>query len=157
MMCYRLAAEMSDRIAAIAPVGGTMALGDVKPAQPVSVIHFHGTLDTLVPFEGGQGRKAPLLTLKSVEDSVSSWAKLNGIGRPPKEAEAISKNTDELKVTRQEFGTGNEGTEVVLIVIEGGGHTWPGAEPPVKFLGKSTMTISANDLMWSFFDKHPRK
>ena len=30
-------------------------------------------------------------------------------------------------------------------------------EPPVAMLGKSTKDISANDLMWEFFQKHPMK
>src|SRR5205823_9528672 len=43
MMCYRLAAELSDRIAAIAAIAGTMAIEDCRPRRPVPVIHFHGT------------------------------------------------------------------------------------------------------------------
>jgi polyhydroxybutyrate depolymerase len=46
---------------------------------------------------------------------------------------------------------------VVLIVIQGGGHTWPGQQPPVGFIGKSARNISANDLMWEFFQQHPLK
>jgi polyhydroxybutyrate depolymerase len=42
-----------------------------------------------------------------------------------------------------------------LIVIEGGGHTWPGREPRLASLGKTTRDISANDLMWDFFQRHP--
>jgi len=49
------------------------------------------------------------------------------------------------------------GAEVVLIVVEEGGHTWPGQEPPVSFIGKSAKNISANDLIWEFFKKHPMK
>jgi polyhydroxybutyrate depolymerase len=44
---------------------------------------------------------------------------------------------------------------VILIAIQGGGHTWPGREPLLKFLGPSTKDISANDLMWEFFERHP--
>ena len=47
------------------------------------------------------------------------------------------------------------GAEVVLIVVEGGGHTWPGRKP--RFRGKSALNISANDLIWEFFEKHPMK
>ena len=43
MMCYRFAAELSDRIAAIAPVAGTIAVEESKPKRPVPVIHFHGS------------------------------------------------------------------------------------------------------------------
>ncbi|MEI8372252.1 MAG: hypothetical protein WCJ35_05370 [Planctomycetota bacterium] len=33
----------------------------------------------------------------------------------------------------------------------------PGQQPPVDFIGKSTKNISANDLIWEFFEKHPMK
>ncbi len=46
---------------------------------------------------------------------------------------------------------------MILYTIEGGGHTWPGREPPIPFLGKSTRDISANDLIWDFFQKHPMR
>jgi len=52
MMSYRLACELSDKIAAIAPVEGAQDLA-CHPANRVSVIVFHGTSDHLVPFEGG--------------------------------------------------------------------------------------------------------
>src|SRR4051812_17686664 len=45
MMAYRLACELGDRIAAIASVSGPMEIAGVRPARPVSVIHFHGTED----------------------------------------------------------------------------------------------------------------
>src|SRR5204862_3075654 len=50
MMSYRLASEMSDRVAAIATVAGTIAVEKYEPKRPVSVVHFHGTKDGLVPF-----------------------------------------------------------------------------------------------------------
>jgi len=62
-----------------------------------------------------------------------------------------------MKVTRKTYGGGKEGAEVVLIVIEEGGHTWPGEKPPLGFIGKSVKNISANDLMWEFFQKHNLK
>ena len=54
MMCYRLAAEMSDRIAAIAPISGTLCLDDCHPTRPVPVLHFHGTEDKLVLYDGSR-------------------------------------------------------------------------------------------------------
>jgi polyhydroxybutyrate depolymerase len=156
MMCYRLAAEMSDRIAAIAPVAGTMPKGDARPDRPVSVIHFHGTLDTLVPFEMGNGNSPFWLRLRSVDESLSTWLKLDGCDTLKPTTELLSKDGDELKVTRQTYGPGTDATEVVLVKIDGGGHTWPGQKPPVQFLGKSAMNISANNLIWAFFQKHPK-
>lgn len=53
MMAYRLAAEIPDRIAAIAPVAGTLTIdpGTIQAAMPI--IHFHGTDDQFVPYLGG--------------------------------------------------------------------------------------------------------
>jgi hypothetical protein len=42
----------------------------------------------------------------------------------------------------------------MVCTVEGGGHTWPGGTP-VGFLGKTTKDLSATDMMWSFFQKHP--
>ena len=156
MMCYRLAAELSDRIAAIAPVAGTMVIDECKPKRPVPVIHFHGTKDPLVPFEKAKGKTASFMKLRGVEDSIQTWVKLNECDEEPK-IDGLSKDGDEMKVTRKTYGGGKDGAEVVLVVIEEGGHTWPGQEPPVAFIGKSAVNISANDLMWEFFQKHPMK
>jgi polyhydroxybutyrate depolymerase len=156
MMCYRLAAEMSDRIAAIAPVAGTIAIEESNPKRAVPVMHFHGTNDKIVPFEITKKNMPPFMKLKGVEESVQIWVKLNGCNQEPT-IDTISKEGDEFKVTRSCYGGGENDSEVVSVVIEDGGHTWPGQKPPVGFIGKSAMNISANDLMWEFFKKHPMK
>ena len=55
MMAYRLAAEAAERIAAIAPVAGTMHLSRFAPARPVSVLHIHSVDDTRALYRGGLG------------------------------------------------------------------------------------------------------
>lgn len=156
MMSYRLAAELSDRIAAIAPVAGTIAIDESHPKRPVPVIHFHGSKDSMVPYEMPKGKMPAFMKLKGVEDSVQTWVTLNGCDATPK-VETLTKDGDDMKVTRKTYGGGKNGAEVVLVVIEEGGHTWPGQQPPVSFIGRSTKNISANDLMWEFFEKHPMK
>lgn len=156
MMCYRLAAELSDRIAAIAPVAGTIAIDESKPKRPVPVIHFHGSKDTIVPFEVAKGRSPAFRKLKSVEESVQTWVKINECEQKPK-TDVLSKDGDDMKVVRSLYGGGKDGTEVVLVLIEEGGHTWPGQAPPVGFIGKSPKNFSANDAMWEFFKKHALK
>jgi polyhydroxybutyrate depolymerase len=157
MMCYRLAAELSDRIAAIAPVSGTMAIETCQPRRPVSVLHFHGTNDGLVLFGGPDDRIPKNLRFLSVDDATRAWAKTNGCPSTPLVARLPDSADDGLTVVRKTYGPGKEGSEVVLYVIEGGGHTWPGRDPLVPFLGKSTKDISANDLIWEFFEKHPMR
>lgn len=157
IMSYLLAAELSDRIAAIAPVSGPMGTESCHPQRPVSVIHFHGTDDEHAPFQGGKGKGPSGTTFYSVEHSIEAWVKANGCAREPVITRVADKARDGTTVTRKTYGAGKDGSEVVLVVIEGGGHTWPGQKPRLRTLGKSTQNISANDLMWEFFQKHPMK
>jgi polyhydroxybutyrate depolymerase len=56
-----------------------------------------------------------------------------------------------------------DGVDVELYVVQGGGHTWPGAttNPPNEILASAvrdfgkTSEVSANRLMWRFFAAHP--
>jgi polyhydroxybutyrate depolymerase len=158
IMSYRLASELSDRIAAIAPVGGPMGMETCSPTRPVPVIHFHGTDDEYAPFKGGKGSRSIGVThFYSVEHSIQVWVKANGCPEKPVVTQLPDKADDGMTVIKKTYGPGQDGAEVVLIEIEGGGHTWPGQEPKVKFLGKSTKDISANDLMWEFFQRHPMR
>ncbi|MEX0675629.1 MAG: family 16 glycoside hydrolase [Pirellulales bacterium] len=157
MMCYRLAAELSDRIAAIAPVAASVAIDQTKPSRPVSVMHFHGAADPIVPFGGPSQDTPPFVRFKSVEESIRLWVKLNQCPEEPAVTDLPDAEDDGTRVKRKTFGPGPDGAEVVLFVIEGGGHTWPGQKSPLALLGKSTLDISANDLIWEFFKKHSLK
>jgi polyhydroxybutyrate depolymerase len=160
IMTYRLASELSNRIAAIAPIAASMGTERISPQRPVSVIHFHGTQDEAVPFNGGKGRLDQSGTdFYSVEYSIQSWVKANGCKTQPIVEALPDKADDGTQAIRKTYGGGKEDSEVVLIEIEGGGHTWPGREilPGFEILGKSSKDISANDLMWEFFQKHPMR
>ena len=157
MMCYRLAAELSERIAAIAPVAGTMAIEVCRPRRPVPVLHFHGTRDGLVLFDGPDDRTPKNLKFQSVEATVRAWVKANGCPEKPRFTKVPDHEEDGTAVQMKTYGPGKDGSEVILCVVEGGGHTWPGRDPRIPFLGKSTKEIAANDLIWEFFLKHPMK
>jgi polyhydroxybutyrate depolymerase len=71
-MSYRMACELSERVAAIASVAGMDFADDdaCSPEQSVSVLHIHGTADETVPYNGSnQG-----WTLPSAGESVERWA-----------------------------------------------------------------------------------
>lgn len=157
MMCYRLAAELSDRIAAIAPVAGTMAIDECRPHRPVSVMHFHGTRDGLVLYGGPDERIPKNLKFLSVDDTIRAWVHADGCPETPTVTPLPDVVAEGTRVVRRHYGPGREGSEVVLYTVEGGGHTWPGRDPRVGLLGKSTRDISANDLIWEFFERHPMK
>jgi polyhydroxybutyrate depolymerase len=162
IMAHYVATHLADRIAAIAPVGGPLMVDAIQPKRPVAVMHFHGTGDEFAPFKGGYGkgsygRSKGVTDFRSVKHTIEAWVKVNGCNAEPK-VEALPDQADDgMKVTRKAWSGGRDGSEVVLIEIENGGHTWPGQKPIVAMLGPSTMDISANDLMWEFFQKHPRR
>jgi len=158
MMAYRLASELSDRIAAIAPVSGPMGTDTCRPKRPVPVLHFHGTADEFAPFCGGRGKKSfTQSNFHSVEFSLGNWIEANGCSPTVVESEIADEHHDGTSIKVETWGPGKEGSEVVLYTIKGGGHTWPGRTPPIRFLGPSTTNVSANEIMWSFFQKHPMK
>lgn len=160
IMAYRVAAELADRIAAIAPVGGPLMLDACRPSRPVPVLHFHGTADEFAPFQGGFGKGVAggkgVTDFRSVDATIRAWVTANGCRAEPVITALPDLVDDGMKCTQKTWSGGREGSEVVLIEITGGGHTWPGMPPIVAMLGPATMDVAANDLMWEFFVRHPR-
>ncbi len=110
VMAYRLASELSDRIAAICPVSGSMGAEISQPERPVSILHFHGTLDEYIPFLGGKGKKSITGThYWPVDHSIGAWVNSNGCVDNPK-IDFLSKSGDDMSVTRKKpmrpVGTG---------------------------------------------------
>ena len=156
MMAYRLASELSDRIAAIASVAGPVGTDKCFATRAVSILHFHGTSDEFVPFNGGRGPKSfSQADFRSVEASLRVWIAANGCPPSPIETRPPNRNHDGTSVTETTWSPGRNASEVVLYTIHGGGHTWPGRVPPISYLGLSTTELCANDVMWAFFSKHP--
>jgi polyhydroxybutyrate depolymerase len=156
MLAYRLASELSQRIAAIASVSGPMGTDARRPTRPVSVLHFHGTSDEFAPYAGGRGAKSFTQSVfRSVDFSIRNWIRANECPAKGEETGIPQKNQDGISVTRTTWGPGKKNSEVVLFTIHGAGHTWPGRVPPTPFLGAATTEVSANDVMWEFFTKHP--
>ena len=160
IMAYRAASEISDRIAAIAPIAGSMGTETCDPKRPVSILHIHGTEDPAAPYQGGKGKLDTTGTIYlSVDHAIKAWTKADGCNPVPETDILPDTTQDGTTATRQIYAGGKEGSEVVLITVNGGGHTWPGRElgPEIRdLLGISSKDFSANDLMWEFFEKHPR-
>lgn len=155
MMAYRVAAELADTIASIAPVAGPLALAHVAPARPVSVLHFHGTLDQFTPLEGGVGRRSVTrISHRPVVEGLLEWVHADGCPVEPIR-EPIPCPDMGLSIERFIWGPGVEESEVVFYRIEGGGHVWPGQTPDSFLLGPAVPSLDANALIWEFFVRHP--
>jgi polyhydroxybutyrate depolymerase len=159
LFTYRLACEIPDRIAAVAPVAGQDAFDDCRPSRPVSVIHFHGTADPAALYAGGRcgGRLPgdPGWSCVSVPDYIGRWVSLGSCSGNP----VITFRNN--SATCRTYGNCSGGAEMTLCTIEGGGHTWPGGRYLrderwwKEAVGNISYDISANDMIWDFFTRHP--
>ncbi len=153
MMSYRLACEAADLFAAIAPVSGALNTDACAPAQPVSVIAFHGTADQNVPYNGGRGTKSFPGTRPNRDDQPVSYA--IGFWTAFDQCDPTPQRTQTGSIARDDY-TGASGTAVTLVTINGGGHAWPGGQRLAAFLDAPTQEISATDAIWDFFAQHPK-
>ncbi|MFK7808633.1 MAG: PHB depolymerase family esterase [Saprospiraceae bacterium] len=146
-MSYRLACELSDRIAAIAPVAASSTVPLCNPERPVPIIQFHSYLDFNVPYEGGVGNGVST-HYNPPHDSIHDlWSNLNNCNS---QRDTILSNNE---YTYIRWADCDCGTEIEYYITEDGGHSWP--------QGNSTTTgdptseyINASDLMWEFFEQH---
>ena len=160
IMSYRLASELSNRIAAIASISGSMGTEDLGAIRPVSIMQIHGNEDQAVPFDGGKGKlDVTNADFLSVQYSIDKWVKENGCSTVPVVDTLPDKDNDSTRVVRKQWLHGKDKTEVVLLVVEGGGHTWPSRPfgPELKVLGRTSTDISANEMIWKFFEQHSLK
>ena len=155
----RLAIEFPERISAIAIVAATMqaSLSETRAiSKPVSVMMIHGTNDPLVPFEGGRVRAGPMREILSAHDSAVKWAQLNGCALIPTVQQLPIRSEDSTHVRVENFNQCPGDTEVIMYVIEGGGHAWPGGWQylPERIIGKTSRNIDASEEIAAFFRRH---
>jgi len=161
IMSYRLGCQLSQKIVAIAPVAGSMPENmpsQCLPSRSISVLVISNTADPLVPWGGGEiqlglRRFGKVL---SVPETVKFWSTHNQCSSPPSIIwEPDRDPKDGTRVRKELYNPCRESTEVVLYVIEGGGHTWPGGLQylPEWIVGKTSRDIDANEVIWDFFKK----
>ena len=145
---YKLACELSYRIAAIASVTGTMNVGQsatCQPVHPMPVMEIHGTADEVVAYDGNA-------FFASTPSVVSFWVQENEC-----ETQAVFTsipNTDQSDACTAEhylYEEGNNGVTVEHFKIIGGGHTWPGF--PLGGPG-TNLDINASEEIWRFFSQY---
>jgi len=126
-MSYRLACDLSGRIAGIVSVGGSMFADECRPGRPVSILEMHGTDDSLVPWQGSA-------TTNPVDTVIQRWRTLDGcVGGPILSQSGITKTSL--------WSHCAAGTTVRLDAVVGGHHSWFGAVPGEP---------NANAVIWSF-------
>lgn len=152
MMSYRLAAEMPERIAAIAPVAADLGVDGPVPKRAVPIIHFHGLKDTVKPINGGTGKYMGVKH-RSILETIAWWVKANNCSPEPT---AVMKEKD-FTLTRYQPASGKRGAPIDFYTLPEGGHTWPGGEDVSASLGtgKLIKSVDASDLILRFCEAHP--
>ncbi|WP_244871034.1 PHB depolymerase family esterase [Catellatospora sp. IY07-71] len=137
-MSVRLAIELSDVFAAVAPVSGGIggrALSDpaYRPAKPVSLVTFIGAQDRYhAQFTAG----------------LAAWRER--LACTPDGPHTI-RPAKGLKIEQFKCG---DGSRVLVYDIAAMGHSWPGAKQ--GGMAQPDAPVAATDAMWDFFKAHTR-
>lgn len=147
MLTYRLACELSDKIAAVAPVSGTMMVTEPCILQrPVPVLHIHSIQDKKVPYVGGEGLANYYFT--PVDSTLAVMSNQNNC---QEEAEIIV-NDSRYRLTQ--WTACEQAVKIVCYLTQDGGHAWPGGNKSWKGADKPSTVINADDLIWDFFQQY---
>ncbi len=162
MLTHLVASRLSRRIAAAAPVIGTIsekAMPDCKPDGPVPMLMVNGMDDPIVFWKGGplfNDEKAKVLPGATV---VDFWVRNNGCEPRPETAKLPHHGSQcgtRTHIDRYHGATPR--SDVVLYAVERGGHTWPGG-PLMQtqwHLGRVSRDFKASEVIWQFFKEHPK-
>ena len=143
-MSFLLACQLSDRIAAIASVTGSMTpqtYNLCNPQRPIPVLQIHGTNDQKVPYKGN--RKWSL----SINKVLEYWINHNNCDITPVEMSFPDiNNSNESNVHRLSWLNGDNSVITDHIIVNGGGHDWFGVW--------GNMDINSTAEIWKFFSQY---
>jgi polyhydroxybutyrate depolymerase len=147
MMSHRLACELSDRIAAVAPNAAALVV-TCNASRPVPVLMMHSKLDRNVPLQGGVGVGLSGVPYPPMTTATQRWTGLNACASP-------SNTTTVSAAWSREVWSGCAGNaNVELLLTEDGGHSWPGGLPGSANGDPTSKVINANDELWAFFGRY---
>jgi len=147
-MSFLLACQLGDKIAAVAPVAGSMTpetYDECSPIHSMPILQFHGTTDNVVPYDGA-------IWTRPVQDAIDYWVDYNNCYPLPTTIQIPDTDpNDGSTVEHIIYPTGDNGVSTEHFKIYGGGHTWPGS----AFGGSGTnYDINASAEIWKFFLKY---
>ena len=153
MMAHRLGIELADRIAAIAPVVGTVFGDEPRPRSRVSALMINGMLDEFVPYRGGPpgGRFREAwdgTPTRPALDQSRFWAEANGCS-PTFDTE----NGRAYSVRRHDC---RPPIAVEMYSVKDNGHAWPGGRSGSRRGDTPSTSLNATDIIWAFFRAHPK-
>jgi polyhydroxybutyrate depolymerase len=145
MMAYAWACARPDDLAGIGPVAGAL-VAPCNPAPAITVVAVHGTADRNVPINGGIGPVSVThYQYPPLAASLGTFVAADGCGPTPR----VSHRPSVQISTWRCVGDRN----VVLAVVAGMGHIWPGARPPKsstrRLVRQPPVPLDATTFLWS--------
>jgi polyhydroxybutyrate depolymerase len=137
MLAYRVGREMSDLVAAIAPIAGCMypVMNDLS--EPVSVIAFNGTDDPVILFNGGDSEFWwHKVHSTPVSETINYWVDRDHCRKQPV--------TDVVgDVTQQLYSGGDKALRFVSTLSAAANTPGPVGEAPLLSMATRTVARSA--------------
>lgn len=147
-MSFLLASQLSERIAAIASVTGSMTpetYNNSNPQHPMPILQMHGTEDGTVPYNGA-------IWTKSIYDVIDYWVDFNNCIETAMVISIFDVDpNDGSTVDHIVFNEGDNGVVVEHFKIIGGSHSWPGSA--INLPG-TNYDINASLVIWNFFSRY---
>lgn len=140
-MSSRVACELSDVLAAAAPVAGLQYPDDCSVRRPIPIITFHALDDPVNRYVIGEDSR-PYWRM-GVETALDKWRQANGC--------TLANTDDRLsqRVTSYRWTDCGGGSEIHFYLTDTGRHSWPGSTN-----GNANQDINASELIWQFFSRH---
>ena len=147
-MSFLLACQLSDKIAAIASVTGSMTpstYNNCNAQHPTPILYIHGDSDSVVPYNGAAWTK-------KVEDVIHFWKTENECDFDAVVEDLPDTNgSDGSTVELFSYLNGESNSEVIHYKIIGGGHTWPGT---VFNAPGTNQDFNASEAIWNFLSQY---
>jgi polyhydroxybutyrate depolymerase len=163
LMVEKLALEIPEKIAAAAALGAGLTeelYGDYSTDKVTNLLLIFGANDPVVPFAGGKFNN-PIMGGKgkvyAAGQCISFWIARNDCASDG-DTESVEPKvaSDQTRIRKTVYSANKGGKEVEILVVDGGGHTWPSGPQylPEKKIGLVTHQLSNEDI-WAFFqNKH---
>jgi polyhydroxybutyrate depolymerase len=155
MMSHRLGIELSDKVAAIAPVVGGLFGDEPAPKRGMPVLIVNGGADRIVPGAGGPvGTPGSIAAGQADRDILPAraqaeyWAKAGGCRSSAQRAIPGA--------TVTEFRGCRGRSEVAHYIVTGNGHAWPGGRAGRAEADQPVPDFKASEVIWTFFKRHRR-
>jgi polyhydroxybutyrate depolymerase len=147
-MSFLLACQLSEKIAAVASVTGSMTqdtFNDCNAQLPTPVLQIHGTEDGVVLYNGNN------LSIP-IADVISYWVDYNNCETTPTTTTLPDVDvSDGSTVEHSVYEDGDNGITTEHMKVIGGGHTWPGS---VINTAGTNQDIDASMEIWLFFSRY---